>query len=250
MLAAGCPEIDVIRLGAPPLPASPAPGRDPLTLGRGARQAADERGSRPLAGYAWALCYCAAATALSALAFPALHQTNIVMLFLLAVVAVALRHGRGPWRWRRSSASLFDFFFVQPLASFAVSDVQYLLTFGVLLGVGLLIGQLTAGLRLQAQASVKREADARSLYEFARELSSALQPEQIVALAGAFVHATFGSRCALYILGMDDRLKLASRPTRTCPRWSPPWRNGSTTTASRRARARPRFPTATCCTCR
>ena len=99
---------------------------------------------------------------------------------------------------------------MQPLASFAVSDVQYLLTFGVLLAVGLLIGQLTAGLRLQAQVSVKREADARSLYEFARELSSALLPEQIVASAGLFVHATFGSRCALYILGLDDRLKLAS----------------------------------------
>ena len=133
------------------------------------------------------------------------------MLFLLAVVAVALRHGRGPAALASVvSVGLFDFFFVQPLASFAVSDVQYLLTFGVLLSVGLLIGQLTAGLRLQAQASVKREADARSLYEFARELSSALLPEQIVASASAFVHATFGSRCALYILGLDDRLKLAS----------------------------------------
>ena len=145
------------------------------------------------------------------LAFPVLHQTNIVMLFLLAVVGVALRHGRGPAALASVvSVGLFDFFFVQPLASFAVSDVQYLLTFGVLLSVGLLIGQLTAGLRLQAQVSVKREADARSLYEFARELSSALLPEQIVASAGAFVHATFGSRCALYILGLDDRLKLAS----------------------------------------
>lgn len=209
MLAAGCPEIDIIRLGAPPVPA-PAPlGRDPFTLGR--RPSGDERGARPLAGYAWALCYCAVATALSALAFPTLHQTNIVMLFLLAVAAVALRHGRGPAALASVvSVGLFDFFFVQPLSSFAVSDVQYLLTFGVLLGVGLLIGQLTAGLRLQAQASVKREADARSLYEFARELSSALLPEQIVALAGSFVHATFGARCSLYILGLDDRLKLAS----------------------------------------
>jgi len=211
MLAAGCPEIDIIRLGAPPLPASAPPGRDPLTLGRGTRANADDRGTSPWPGYAWALCYCAVATGLSMMAFPALHQTNIVMLFLLAVVAVALRHGRGPAALASVvSVGLFDFFFVQPLASFAVSDVQYLLTFAVLLAVGLLIGQLTAGLRLQAQVSVKREADARSLYEFARELSSALLPEQIVALAGAFVHATFGSRCALYILGLDDRLKLAS----------------------------------------
>lgn len=218
MLAAGCPEIDVIRLGAPPLPARTPPGRDPLTLGRRPGQSDDERKGRPLAGYAWALCYCAVATALSAVAFPALHQTNIVMLFLLAVAAVALRHGRGPAALASVvSVGLFDFFFVQPLSSFAVSDVQYLLTFGVLLGVGLLIGQLTAGLRLQAQASVKREADARSLYEFARELSSALLPEQIVALAGSFVHATFGSRCALYILGLDDRLKLASPPAGDMP---------------------------------
>jgi two-component system sensor histidine kinase KdpD len=211
MLAVGCPEIDIIRLGAPPLPASTAPGRDPLTLGHRTHTSADERSQRPLSGYAWALCYCAVATGLSMLAFPSLHQTNIVMLFLLAVVGVALRHGRGPAALASVvCVGLFDFFFVQPLASFAVSDVQYLLTFAVLLAVGLLIGQLTAGLRLQAQVSVKREADARSLYEFARELSSALLPEQIVALAGAFVHATFGSRCALYILGLDDRLKLAS----------------------------------------
>jgi two-component system sensor histidine kinase KdpD len=211
MLAVGCPEIDIIRLGAPPLPASTAPGRDPLTLGHRTHTSADERSQRPLSGYAWALCYCAVATGLSMLAFPSLHQTNIVMLFLLAVVGVALRHGRGPAALASVvCVGLFDFFFVQPLASFAVSDVQYLLTFAVLLAVGLLIGQLTAGLRLQAQVSVKREADARSLYEFARELSSALLPEQIVALAGSFVHATFGSRCALYILGLDDRLKLAS----------------------------------------
>ena len=103
MLAAGCPEIDVIRLGAAAArqrgagtrSADPGPARAPGG-GRTRRP--------PLAGYAWALCYCAIATALSALAFPALHQTNIVMLFLLAVVAVAVRHGRGRRRWLRWSA--------------------------------------------------------------------------------------------------------------------------------------------------
>ncbi|CCN06034.1 Two component sensor protein [Bordetella bronchiseptica Bbr77] len=107
------------------------------------------------------------------------------------------------------SVALFDFFFVQPLASFAVSDVQYLLTFAVLLTVGLLIGQLTAGLRQQARAAARREADARGLYEFARELSAALQPEQIAGAASAFLNAAFGARGALYILGLDDRLRLA-----------------------------------------
>ncbi|HYG41828.1 MAG TPA: sensor histidine kinase KdpD [Bordetella sp.] len=207
-LAAGCPEVDVIRLGAPPVATAAIDAR------KDTRQApAAEPLARRYAGYLWSVVYCGVAAALSALVFPLLHQTNIVMLFLLAVVAVALRHGRGPAALASVlSVGLFDFFFVQPLASFAVSDVQYLLTFLVLLGVGLLIGQLTAGLRMQARASVQRAAEARSLYEFARELSSALQPQQIVAAAGAFVHAAFGARCGLYILGLDDRLAAALPP--------------------------------------
>jgi two-component system sensor histidine kinase KdpD len=208
LLAAACPSIDVLRLGAPTIAATPIPRRDPASV----TAAANARPGPGAAGYLWALLYCGAATGLSAIAFPLLHQTNIVMLFLLGVVAVALRHGRGPAALAALvSVGLFDFFFVDPRGSFGVSDVQYLLTFVVLLGVGMVIGQLTAGLRMQAERSVKREADARGLYEFARELSSALLPEQIVALAATFIHAAFGSRCALYILGPDDRLKLASR---------------------------------------
>ncbi|ARP96058.1 sensor histidine kinase [Bordetella genomosp. 13] len=211
-LSQACPEVDVIRVAAPPV-AGPPPGRDLMTLGRRPGDAPDARGSQPIGGYAWALGYCAVATALSAAAVEVLHQTNIVMFYLLAVVGVALRHGRGPAALASVvSVALFDYFFVQPLSSFAVSDVQYLVTFVVLLGVGLLIGQLTAGLRAQARTSAKREADARGLYEFARELSSALMPDQIVAAASAFLNAAFGARSALYVLALDDRLALASSP--------------------------------------
>ena len=105
----------------------------------------------------------------------------------------------------------------------------------MLLAVGLLIGQLTAGLRLQAQVSVKREADARSLYEFARELSSALLPEQIVASAGLFVHATFGSRRAVHP-GLDDRLKLASPAADDMPPLESALAQWGTTMASPRRR--------------
>ena len=206
-LAAACPEVDVLRVAAPAASGASAPERDPPPPGA---TAVPPR-SRGLMPYAWASVYCAIATAVSVLAFPALHQTNIVMLFLLAVVGVALRHGRGPAALASVvSVGLFDFFFVQPYSSFAVTDVQYLLTFAVLLGVGLLIGQLTAGLRAQAETSTRREADARGLYEFARELSSALLPEQILQAAITFLHAAFGARCALYVLRLDDRLHLAA----------------------------------------
>ncbi len=206
-LAVACPEIDVIRLGAPPLPTPPIPGRDPRRLRPAppSRRAAVPR-------YLWALVYCGVATLASAALGEVLHQTNIVMLFLLAVVVVALRHGRGPAALASLvSVGLFDFIFVEPRGSFSVSDVQYGVTFGVLLGVGLVIGQLTAGLRMQAERSVRRETEARALYEFSRELSAALLPEQIVTLTADFVRAAFGVRCALFVLGPDDRLALSTR---------------------------------------
>lgn len=210
-LARACPDIDIVRIAAAVHPVTPPPERDPLTLSQ--RMAAPAAAAR-WPGYAWALAYCGVATLVSQLAFPLLHQTNIVMFYLLAVVGVALRHGRGPSALASVvSVALFDYYFVQPVSSFAVSDVQYLLTFSVLLGVGLLIGQLTAGLRAQAETSTRREADARALYEFARELSSALQPEQIVQAADTFLKAAFDAHSALYVLGMDDRLALAAAPS-------------------------------------
>ncbi len=200
-LARACPDIDILRVAAPAHVPAPPVGREAPA------HTAPRRGS----GYGWALAYCALATAVSQAAFPLLHQTNIVMFYLLAVVGVALRHGRGPAALASvMSVALFDYCFVQPISSLAVSDVQYVLTFAVLLGVGLLIGQLTAGLRAQAETSVKREADARALYEFARELSSALQSEQIVQAADTFLKAAFDADSALYILGLDDRLHLAA----------------------------------------
>jgi len=53
--------------------------------------------------------------------------------------------------------------------------VQYVLTFVVMLGVGLLVGQLTAGLRFAAGVSTSRERRAQSLFELTRELSAALE---------------------------------------------------------------------------
>jgi len=47
-----------------------------------------------------------------------------------------------PLLWRQVlSVCYFDFFFVRRDFSFAVSDVQYILTFIIMLAVGLITGQ-------------------------------------------------------------------------------------------------------------
>ncbi|MGX6568390.1 DUF4118 domain-containing protein [Cupriavidus necator] len=203
-LAAACPEIDVIRVADDSV-RQDTPGDAPLLPGTEPPQAEAPPAQWP--GLLWAVAWCAGATVLSALARPWFDLVNIAMLFLLAVAGVALRHGRAAGAFAALVAvGAFDFFFVPPQLSFAVSDVQYLVTFLVMLAVGLVIGQLTAGLREQAKVSVQRETDARTLYELARELSAALTDAQIVGIGSRFLRAAFDARAAFFLVGADGRL--------------------------------------------
>ncbi|WP_444634834.1 DUF4118 domain-containing protein [Cupriavidus oxalaticus] len=201
-LALGCPEIDIIRVAADTT-------RADIRQRHGAEEpeSSEAEDGAKRKDYAWAVVWCGGAVLLSALAFRWFDVVNIAMLFLAAVVGVALRHGRGPAALASILAvAAFDFFFVPPRLSFAVSDVQYLLTFLVLLSVGLVIGQLTAGLREQASLAVQREEDARTLYELARELSAALMPDQIVSIGSRFLRAAFDANSAFFLVSPEGRL--------------------------------------------
>jgi two-component system, OmpR family, sensor histidine kinase KdpD len=140
-----------------------------------------------------------------------LDLANIVMLFLLAVFFTAVRLGRGPALLSAFlSVAAFDFFFVAPRLSFAVSDVQYLVTFAVMLIVAVITGQLTAGLRFQVTVAESRERRTKALYEMARELSAALAVEQIAEIAERFVAQGFNARATLLLLDVHDRLAVVA----------------------------------------
>ncbi|TFV93874.1 DUF4118 domain-containing protein [Oxalobacteraceae bacterium OM1] len=139
-----------------------------------------------------------------------LDQANIAMLFLLSVVIVAVFFGRGPAIVSTIvSVAAFDFGFVPPRFSFGVSDLQYLVTFAVMSVVGLLIAQLTSRLRFEANLSASRESESRALYEFARDLSGALQTEQIVDVSLAVISRTFDVHGLILLPDADGRLREA-----------------------------------------
>ncbi len=164
--------------------------------------------SWPWQGYVAAVAICAFTALLSTPLLAVLELSNIVMLFLLAVVGVALGFGRGPAVVAAVvGVGLFDFFFVSPRFSFAVSDVQYLVTFAVMLVVALVIGQLTAGLKVQAESATQREHRVRSLYEMSRDLSAALMAEQVAEIGARFLAAEFGAKSTVLAADEDDRLQ-------------------------------------------
>ena len=165
----------------------------------------------PWPGYAAAIAACGATALLATPLLAVLELSNIVMLFLLAVIGVGLTYGRGPAVLAALlGVGLFDFFFVPPRFSFAVSDVEYLLTFAVMLAVALVVGQLTAGLKIQADAARLREHRVRRLYEMSRDLSAALVTDQVAEIAARFLLAEFQARSSLLVADDEDRLHRAS----------------------------------------
>jgi two-component system sensor histidine kinase KdpD len=136
-----------------------------------------------------------------------LDLANIVMVFLLAVVFVAVRFGRGPAVMAAFfSVGAFDFFYVPPRFNFTVHDAQYLLTFAVMLVVALVIGQLTAGLKFQARVATQREERVGALYAMSRDLSGVLMTEQIAEIAARFLQSEFDARAAVLVADLQDRI--------------------------------------------
>ncbi|MBS1706460.1 MAG: sensor histidine kinase KdpD [Armatimonadetes bacterium] len=99
------------------------------------------------------------------------HLANMVMLYLLGTVSVALRQGPKESLFASIVSVLaLNFFFVPPQFTFAVSDFRYLFTFGVMMGVSLLLSALTLRLRSSAKTISERERSTAVLYELSKRL--------------------------------------------------------------------------------
>jgi two-component system sensor histidine kinase KdpD len=161
--------------------------------------------------YLWAALACGAVTVACLPLAVRFDRSNIVAIFILAVVLVAVRFGRGPSALAAVlSVGAFDFFFVPPRFSFAVSDVQYLLTFLIMLAVGLITGQLTAGLRFQARVASHREERAGSLYEISRDLSAAMQLDQVVNISAQCIERIFRASAAVMLPDKSGKLLMTA----------------------------------------
>src|SRR5881296_914277 len=104
------------------------------------------------------------------------------------------------------SVGAFDFFFVPPYYTFAVSDVRYLFTFTVMLLVGLVISGLTVRVRTQAVAAREREQRTAALYAMSRELASTRGVDALLTVVVRHISEVFHGGVALLLPEVDDRL--------------------------------------------
>jgi two-component system, OmpR family, sensor histidine kinase KdpD len=155
---------DVVLIGAERSPATPPRVPGSALAGTGA-----VRWDR----YGWATATTALCTAVAFAMYPHFDLSNLVMIYLLGVTVAGLRLGRGPSALTAVlNVAAFDFFFVPPRYSFAVSDAQYLVTFGAMVTIALVIASLTASVRQQTRVAGARERRTSLLYAMSRELAA------------------------------------------------------------------------------
>jgi two-component system sensor histidine kinase KdpD len=194
-LVEGSGEIDVYVISAEREEGAPAAARPPRALPTNWR------------AYGGAALVIAVASGVAALMAPRFALANLIMIYLLGVLVVATRFGRGPSLLASLlSVAAFDFLFVPPQLTFAVSDTQYLVTFGVMLVVALVISDLATRIRDQADAARARESRTAALYAMSRDLTRARATPEIVDTAARHIAGVFATEVAFLLPGLDGAL--------------------------------------------
>jgi len=164
----------------------------------------------PGSAYGLSIAVAATTTAVCFGVFPYTSLTNLVMIYLLGVVFVASRVGRGPSILSSFlSVAAFDLFFVPPRFSLAVTDMQYVVTFAVMLLVALVVSTLTVQVRQAAETARLRERRTASLHALSRTLASTSGSAALLEAAVQHIAEVFDS--SVVALLPDARGKLAIR---------------------------------------
>jgi len=149
----------------------------------------------------------AVATAIAGVADSYLALPDIVMVYLVAIILAAVRVGRGPSVFAAAlSVGAYDFFFVEPRYTFAVSDTHHVLTFGMMFAVGILLSELTRRVRVQAREARHREANTAALYALAKDLGAAADAASVARAIAKRAADAFDGSVSVFLAQRDGAL--------------------------------------------
>ena len=99
---------------------------------------------------------------------------NVDLVFLTAVVGVAVRFGLWPSLFASvASALCYNFFFLPPLYTFTIADPHNIAAFALFTLIAVLVSHVAARARVQAITAQTRMRTVESLYSFSRKLAGA-----------------------------------------------------------------------------
>ena len=160
-----------------------------------------------LPGYEMALIYLILATGLAFLMYPYFDLPNLIMVYLLGVMATAVHCGRGPAILNSLLSVLaFNFCFVPPRWTFTVAEAKYIVTFGVMFLTAVVISYLATLIRRQAEAARLQERQTAAMYALSGELAATRGVEKILQVAVKHISEIF--QCQTVALLPDEKAKL------------------------------------------
>ena len=99
---------------------------------------------------------------------------NVDLVFLTAVVGIAVRYGLWPSLFASLIASLcYNFFFLPPVYTFTITDPTNVAAFLFFIAMAVVVSNVAARVRTLAFAAMARARTTESLYAFSRKLSGA-----------------------------------------------------------------------------
>ncbi|MCK1544452.1 sensor histidine kinase KdpD [Bradyrhizobium sp. 179] len=97
---------------------------------------------------------------------------NVDLVLLTSVVAVAVRYGLWPSLLATVTASLcYNFFFIPPIYTFTITDPTNVAAFFLFMVVAMLVSNVAARVRIQADTAIGRIRMTEQLYAFSRKLA-------------------------------------------------------------------------------
>jgi len=129
-----------------------------------------------------------------------LEIVNIALIYLFPMLLSAVYGGLRPALFAAGIGVLaLDFFFVAPQLSFTVSDLRYLISFGVYLSVAGLTASLAERLKRQAAQARQREAHTASLYAFSQQIGAVSDVSSLLDGVTKQLSQTIGAETAVYL---------------------------------------------------
>jgi two-component system sensor histidine kinase KdpD len=157
-------------------------------------------------GYLQGLGLVILATLLGKLVPDFFAPANMIMVYLLCVVATAFFWGFGPSILVSVLSVLaFDFLFIPPLLTFTVYDTKYILTFIVLLLVGLIISYLMRRIRQQTEVAIRRERQTAALYALGQDLATSNDLESYIQAILKRARETFGHGTIVFLPDLKNK---------------------------------------------
>jgi two-component system, OmpR family, sensor histidine kinase KdpD len=161
--------------------------------------------------YGTAVLFLILATGLCFLMFPHFDLSNLIMVYLTAVMVTAIECGRGPAVMASVVSVLsFDFFFVPPYYTFTVDDAQYIVTFVVMFVVAMAISHLTVLMRRQTQIARLQERQAAAMHGLSRQLAASRNAENTLKISVEYISEIFDSSIVVLLPGEDGKLMPAA----------------------------------------